>query len=126
MNTHEHQRQFSDFEGIKPNFYFLLSYSYLRSDVVSAGGDPLEIERINNLNLDELWNLYGKYLNFCRNTSYYSQFLKGFQALYDFNDNYFTGYRYRRTEPESQIKGIKFVVVQQAEERSGKNQQDYN
>jgi hypothetical protein len=90
VDTHEHQRMSFDFEKVKPDFYFLLLCSYLQADVVSSGASPLDQEMITSHNLDELWDMYGKYLNFCRGTSYYSHFLEGFHVLYNFNDSYFT------------------------------------
>jgi hypothetical protein len=75
---------------MKPNFYSLLAYSYLQADVVSSGADRINREIIDNHNLDELWEQYGKYLNFSRATSYYSHFLEGFRILYGFNDSFFT------------------------------------
>jgi hypothetical protein len=90
VNTHEHQRSSSEIETVKPNFYYLLFRSYLKADLSSAGADFIERKEINSYTLDELWDMYGKYLNFCRGTSYYSHFIKGFQTLYDFNDSYFT------------------------------------
>lgn len=90
VNTHEHQRRPSEFEGQPYNFYTLLAYSYLKSDLVSAGAPRLRTELINRGNLDELWEMFGPYLDFSRNTSYYSHFLEGFRILYDFDESYFT------------------------------------
>ena len=50
----------------------------------------MELERLDTLSLDAQWQLFGGTLNFARNTSYYSHFIKGFQKLYDFKDLYFT------------------------------------
>ena len=90
VNTHEHQRIPPEFEGYAYNFYTLLAYSYLKSDLVSAGAPYLRSELIYRGNLDELWEMYGRYLDFSRNTSYYSHFISGFQILYGFNEPYFT------------------------------------
>jgi hypothetical protein len=90
INTHEHQRQPAEYAGQKHNFYTLLAYSYLNSDLVSAGAVPLRPELVNQGHLDELWGKYGQYLDFSRNTSYYSHFLVGFKVLYGLNEPYFT------------------------------------
>lgn len=90
VNTHEHRRRPSDFDVTGYNFYFLLSHSYLESDLVSAGAQPLRDETVNRHNLDTLWDSYGPYLNFSRGTSYYSHFVRGFRMLYNFSDSYFS------------------------------------
>jgi hypothetical protein len=90
INTHEHQRDISDFEGQDHNFYFLLANSYLQYDLVSAGAEPLNPDKIKTHSLEALWDLYGPYLNFCSFTSFYSHFLSGFKQLYDFEDLYFS------------------------------------
>ncbi|MBA7540654.1 hypothetical protein ES705_32953 [subsurface metagenome] len=91
VNTHEHQRNPSDLQMNKHNFYSVLNFSYyLKADLVSAGAPELSLDIIENHNLDELWDMYGQYLSFSCNTTFYRQFLYGFQALYDFDDFYFT------------------------------------
>jgi hypothetical protein len=90
VNTHEHQRWFSDFEGRLHNFYTILAHSYLQADLVSAGGPGLKPETINQGDLEALWKTYGPYLDFSRNTSYYSHFVSGFKLLYGFEDPFFT------------------------------------
>ncbi len=90
INTHEHQRIPPEYEGYSYNFYTLLSKSYLQADLVSAGAPQLDQELIKKGDLDKLWEIYGPYLDYTRNTSYYSHFLQGFRTLYDFNDDYFT------------------------------------
>lgn len=90
INTHEHQRHPAEYAGQKHNFYTLLTHSYLISDLISAGAKPLRSELVNRGNLDELWDKYGQYLDFSRNTSYYSHFLFGFKVLYGLNEPYFT------------------------------------
>jgi len=91
INTHEHQRQPFDFSADKRNLFCQLYESpYLKADMVSAGGPQLSFDTIENQNLDDLWELYGQALNFSRNTTFYRQFLYGFQYLYDFEDPYFT------------------------------------
>lgn len=90
VNTHEHQRIPQEFEDYQINFYHLLYYSYLRSDMVSAGAPQLSVDLINRGDLDTLWSLSGPCLDFSSNTSYYSHFLKGFKILYDLNEPYFS------------------------------------
>jgi hypothetical protein len=90
VNTHEHQRWFQQYDDHDINFYTLLNHSYLKSDLVSAGGPRLNTESLNTGDLDALWKAYGSFLNFSRNTSYYSHFLKGFHLLYGYEEPYFT------------------------------------
>jgi hypothetical protein len=42
------------------------------------------------MSIQEYWNINGKALDLCRNTTYYSHFTAGFKILYDFKDPYFT------------------------------------
>jgi hypothetical protein len=90
INAHEHQRWPAEFEGNEYNFYTLLAYSYLKSDLVSAGGPQLTPEDVNLGDLDALWEKHGPYLDLCRNTSYYSHFLAGFRLLYDYCEPVFS------------------------------------
>jgi hypothetical protein len=90
INTHEHQRWFSQYDGHDINFYTILNHTYLQSDLVSAGATRANTDRINKGDLDALWENYGQALKFSRNTSYYSHFLEGFRILYGFNDPSFT------------------------------------
>lgn len=90
VNTHEHQRWYPQYDGHDINFYILLNHSYLQADLVSAGAPRFDTESINEGDLDALWETYGRSLDFSRNTSYYSHFLKGFNILYGYNDPYFT------------------------------------
>ncbi len=90
VNAHEHQRWFAEHEGHPYNFYTLLAHSYLKCDLISAGASELKPEIVNQGNLEALWKSCGPYFDFCRNTSYYRQFLAGFRLLYGFNDASFT------------------------------------
>jgi hypothetical protein len=90
VNAHEHQRWFPEYDGHAYNFYTLLAHTYLQADLVSAGAPGLKTEAINQGDLDALWKDYGPYLDFSRNTSYYSHFLAGFRLLYGFEGPYFT------------------------------------
>lgn len=90
INTHEHQRIRKEYREQNFTFYTALGSSYLRADLVSAGAPPFNAEVVNKGNLDELWNIYGRYLDFSRNTSYYGHFLRGFQVLYEYDSPYFT------------------------------------
>ncbi len=100
VNTHEHQRWFAEFEGKAYNFYTILAHSYLQADLVSAGGAELKAEAINQGDLETLWKTHGPYLDFSRNTSYYSQFLAGFRLLYGFEDAFFTDENVRALSAE--------------------------
>ena len=90
INTHEHQRNFREYGGQNQGFYKLLSTSYLRADMRSAGGPDFDFNALDTMGPDLLWDRYGEALNHTRNTSYYSHFVKGFQKLYHFDDLYFT------------------------------------
>ncbi len=90
INTHEHQRWFPQYDGHNINFYTLLNHTYLQSDLISSGAQRISTEKINGGDLDALWEAYGPSLDFSRNTSYYSHFLKGFQILYGYDEPYFT------------------------------------
>jgi hypothetical protein len=90
INTHEHQRWFPRYEGHDVSFYTLLNHSYLQADLVSAGAPRFDVELINKGDLDALWESYGSSLDFSRNTSYYSHFLKGFDFLYGYHEPGFT------------------------------------
>jgi predicted TIM-barrel fold metal-dependent hydrolase len=90
VNTHEHQRWYADHDGHDFNFYTLVAHSYLQNDLVSAGALPIKIADVNEGNLDALWDAYGRYLDYSRNTSYYSHFLQGFQILYGYDYPCFT------------------------------------
>jgi len=90
IDTHEHQREPSNYVGYRYNFYTILAHSYLKSDLVSAGATPLRSDLIKQGNLDKLWDIYGQYLHYSRNTSYYSHLIRGFQVLYGFDQPYFS------------------------------------
>jgi len=91
INTHEHQRFPAPREkGQDYNFYHILNPSYVNSDVISAGAPSFDMARINEGKLDELWNTYGEFLDFTRNTSFYSHLVEGFRVLYGFEEPYFT------------------------------------
>ena len=90
INTHEHQHWPEEYGNYRFRFYHLLAASYLAADVRSAGETGLNWKLIDSLSLDQLWDMYGEALNCTRTTSYYSQFVKGFRKLYDFNDLFFT------------------------------------
>jgi len=90
INTHEHQRWDPAHEGHDFNFYTLVAHSYLKYDLISAGALRFDLEDVNKGDHDALWKAYGAYLDFSRNTSYYSHFLKGFEILYGYDKPYFT------------------------------------
>ena len=89
INTHEHQRWPEENGDLTYRLIHLIHSSYLMSDVVSAGGQRMDWERLDTITLNEYWKVNGEALDFTRNTSYYSHFIKGFQKLYDFSDLYF-------------------------------------
>lgn len=90
INAHEHQHWPEEYGDYSFRFYHLIAASYLAADVSSAGTNAYDWKLIDSLSTDNLWDIYGKALNYTRNTSYYSQFVKGFSKLYGFNDLYFT------------------------------------
>lgn len=90
INTHEHQRWPEEFGDFHFRFYHLIAASYLASDVCTAGANGYDWNLMDSLSLDELWNVYGKALDYTRGTSYYGQFIRGFQKQYGFSDLYFT------------------------------------
>jgi len=89
INTHEHQGFWFEYKPKDSSFYTQLASSYLGADIVSAGAPEFEPNVIKKGNFDELWDIYGRYLDFSRNTSYYGSFQKGFQVLYGFDSPYF-------------------------------------
>ena len=90
VNSHEHQRNPAELGINEYNFWSVLSKAYVNADLVSAGGNYLSNEVLNNSSLDKLWEENGKSLNYSKNTSYYRHFLKGFQILYDYKESCFT------------------------------------
>jgi len=90
INTHEHQHWPEEFGDYHFRFYHLIVASYLSADVSSAGANGYDWNLMDSLSLDELWDVYGKALDYTRGTSYYSQFVRGFQKQYGFSDLYFT------------------------------------
>jgi hypothetical protein len=90
IDTHEHQRLPEEFGDYRFRFYHLIAASYLASDVCTAGANGYDFKLMDSLSLDELWDVYGRALDYTRNTSYYSQFVKGFQIQYGFKNLYFT------------------------------------
>ncbi len=90
INTHEHQHWPEEYGNYNFRFYHLIAASYLASDICSAGANAYDWNLIDSLSLDELWDIYGKALDYTRSTSYYSHFVKGFRKLYGFSDLYFT------------------------------------
>lgn len=89
INTHEHRHHAGEYGVDTFTFYHLLSASYLNADLVSAGAE-VPGKKINSMSHDGLWKIYGEALNYTRTTSYYSNFIRGFQLLYDFDESSFT------------------------------------
>ena len=90
INTHEHQRWSEDNAVMHMKLSHLIQSSYLGADVVSAGGRWIDTEKLDSISIQEYWDINGEALDLCRNTSYYSHFISGFQILYGFPDPYFT------------------------------------
>lgn len=90
VNTHEHQHWPEEYGDYRFGFYHLIAASYLAADISSAGTNGYDWKLLDSLSLDELWDVYGKALDYTRSTTYYSQFVNGFRKLYDFRDLYFT------------------------------------
>ncbi len=89
INTHEHQRWCEENAKMHQKLSHLVQAAYLGADVVSAGGSRIEEELLDSMSMEEYWKINGEALDRCRNTSYYSHFIAGFQKLYDFPDAYF-------------------------------------
>jgi len=90
IDAHEHQRWTEELPAKKFRFYQLLASSYLDADLTSAIGVGFDMAVLDTADLDDLWDKYGKAMDYTRNTSYYGQFIKGFQKLYNFNHPFFT------------------------------------
>jgi hypothetical protein len=99
VDTHEHLLPNNgffiytpgDYDQKETNFYHVVCRGYLGADLSSAGAPAKwDTKKLNGGNLDELWDLYGKYLPYARSTTYYHQLREGFQVLYGFNEMYFT------------------------------------
>ena len=90
IDTHEHQRNPVAYGAAQHNLFVNLSSSYLNSDIVSAGSEPIDLTAVQNESIDTLWTRYSPYLQFTENTSYYNQLIRGYQRLYEFEDRKFT------------------------------------
>lgn len=90
INTHEHQHRPEEYGLDTLNFYHLLHGAYLMQDIISAGGERLDLEPLDTIGLNAGWEKYGEFLNVTRSTSYYGHLIKGYKKLYDFNDLSFT------------------------------------
>jgi hypothetical protein len=90
IDTHEHHRLPEEYGDHKFGFYHQVYFSYLREDLVSAGSSLLDLNQLDTMSNDELWEEYGQALNYCRTTSYYDYVMRGFRKLYGFSDPFFT------------------------------------
>lgn len=90
INTHEHQQLIPEPEREKVNVFTLIKKSYLNADLISAGSPKLDSGLIADGDYEKLWERYGRYLDFTRDTSYYRHLVDGFRILYGFNEIYFT------------------------------------
>jgi hypothetical protein len=90
IDAHEHQRWTEELPAKRYRFYQLLASSYLDADLTSASDVGFEMAVLDTADLDDLWDKYGKALDYARSTSYYGQFIKGFRKLYNFDELFFT------------------------------------
>ena len=90
INAHEHQRWCEENAVMQMKLSHLIHAAYLGADVASAGGSWMSSGQLDSISMEEYWEINGEALDRCRNTTYYSHFLAGFQKLYDFPDPYFT------------------------------------
>jgi len=90
INTHEHQHRPEEYGDLTIRFFHLLHSAYLMQDVESAGAVRLDMGPLDSLDEQKQWKMFKENLNYTRATSYYGHFVKGFQKLYDFNDDFFT------------------------------------
>jgi len=82
IDTHEHQRQPGE-------FHFYRHLSYFHADVQTAGA-PANIDSMIKItpHVDSLWRVYGEYINDGRATSYYDEWIRGFQLCYGLDKPY--------------------------------------
>ncbi len=90
IDTHEHQKRLKVSDQQEVNFYNILNNAYLSSDLRSAGFPRGGSDLIASGDLDSLWEVYGVYLDRCRNTSFYGHLVQGFRILYNMDEPYFT------------------------------------
>ena len=90
IDTHEHQRLSAVSGKGEVNFYSILNMTYLTSDLRLAGAPGMDSDLIAEGDLDSLWEVYGVYLNRCRNTSFYGHLVQGYKLLYNMDEPYFT------------------------------------
>jgi hypothetical protein len=90
IDTHEHQRDPQELGLHDFNFWGVLLHSYVSSDLITAGGERMTVDVINEHDLDKLWDRYGKYLDYAVQTSYYRSLLQGFRILYHLKEDQFT------------------------------------
>jgi len=109
IDAHEHQHWPEEYGNHKFGFYHLIATSYLAADLVSAGGPGFNMSDLDSLGTGELWDKYGEALDYTRNTSYYGQFVKGFEKLYGLKDLSFTRENIEKLSPviERNYKGYR-------------------
>ncbi len=90
VDTHEHQFMLKKTEDFSADFPYIVRSSYLIADIWSAGIIYHNPDDYDVTNIDTIWDLYGKYLDYTRSTSYYGHLLRGFKKLYNLKDNSFT------------------------------------
>lgn len=90
VDCHEHIRPAGQSGELPSSFYSIVAGSYLNADLVSAGAPPLDTELLQKADPEQLWESYGRFLDFTRQTTYYRHLLAGFRRLYEYPDDVFT------------------------------------
>ena len=84
VDTHEHLQIPAD----SNTFFLFNTVSYFVSDITSAGAPSFPVTQNIKFNADSLWNLFGKFYNYSRATSYHEQFMNTLRILYGYNKPY--------------------------------------
>jgi uncharacterized protein len=81
VDTHEHLQIPAD----SGSFFIFNTVSYFTSDITSAGAPSFYDLQKNGFNADSLWNKFGKFYDYSRNTSYHEQFMNTLRILYGYD-----------------------------------------
>ena len=81
VDTHEHLQIPAD----SNNFFIFNTVSYFASDITSAGAPSFYEPKMTGFNADSIWNKFGKFYDYSRNTSYHEQFMNTLQILYGYD-----------------------------------------
>ena len=84
VDAHEHQQVPSDSSG----FYFFNTIGYFPADLYSAGATFAFDQHGRSFNADSVWDIYEKFYNFSRTTSYHEQLMNTLRILYGYNKPY--------------------------------------